>query len=62
MDERVNRWHTVESELGALAIDAPGVHTLTLKAETMDAVGDMGLTVSGIRLVPVKAGAPARIT
>ena len=51
LDERVNGWHAGESELGTLALDAPGEHELVLRVENFAENAPAGFTPCGVRLV-----------
>ena len=51
LDERVNRWHAGESELGTLTLDAPGEHELVLRVENFAENAPAGFTPCGVRLV-----------
>ncbi|MCC7265492.1 MAG: alpha-L-fucosidase [Candidatus Latescibacteria bacterium] len=56
MDESVNRWHTAESDLGAIDFASAGAKELTLAMEEPDQTAELGATVCGVRLVPVGVG------
>ena len=51
MDEKVNRWHVAESEIGTLKIDTAGDVALSLRAVRVDKRAAAGVTVVGVRLV-----------
>jgi len=50
MDERVNRWHTAESDIGTITIGTVGKLCLTLTLEELDRTSYLGPTVCGVRL------------
>jgi alpha-L-fucosidase len=51
LDERVNRWHVGEADLGPLALDTPGRHELVLRVEKFAKNAPAGFTPCGVRLV-----------
>jgi alpha-L-fucosidase len=51
-DERVNRWHAADSDVGAVCLRAAGERELVLELERRDVTAELGPTVCGVRLVP----------
>jgi len=55
-DPAVNHWQTVSSEIGALTVDAVGELEITLRARRLDPASAQGLTACGLLLLPAGAG------
>ena len=54
MDERVNRWHAAESDLGEISVPGAGERILTLGLEQRDPASEFGPTVCGVRLARIQ--------
>ena len=53
-DRGDNDWRIVESDIGTITINKPGLCKLSLKALRLDKKASAGLTAAGVRLVPIR--------
>ena len=53
-DRGDNDWRIVESDIGTITVNKPGLCKLSLKALRLDKKANAGLTAAGVRLVPIR--------